>query len=586
MKTDNPERDAPSDHTASPHNRGFNPAAALADASLRAAALARLTGGLAPGALALAYLDWAAHLAMAPKKQAELLNEAIRNAERLTDYAYATDEKVRQGGQDQRFSAEGWNKWPFSFMANAFQLQQQWWQNATTGVPGVSRKHEDLVAFTTRQVLDTLAPSSFPLTNPELLWRTIQSGGSNLVEGFERFVTDAQRVADGTPPPGAENFAVGQNVAITPGYVVHRNEIAELIQYASTASAVRPEPILLVPSWLTRSYIFDLSPHDSLVKLLCEQGFTVFLISWKNSGPEDRNFGLEDYRTLGVMEALTAINAIAPYQKVHAAGYSLGGTLLAIAATAMARDGDDRLATLTLLAAETDFTEAGEMARFVDEGQIAFVEDMMRKFGLFDSRQMTAAFETLHSKDLAFSRAVREYLLDESAPVTDLVAWSADTMRVPFALHSECMRALFLGNDFAQNRLSATGQPVKLCDLHIPVFVVGAENDHLAPWRSTFQAAERVKGQVTYVLASGEHDAAILSEPGRAGIFRIGAVSHPDDPERFLASSQPKQGSWWLEWTYWLSGYSGPANILQAMGAPQSGYPVLEPSPGSYMPGR
>jgi polyhydroxyalkanoate synthase len=584
MKTGNLEAGAPTGPAGSRDNRTLSPMTAFTDASERVAAMARLTGGLSPNALALAYLDWATHLAATPRKQVELLNEAIRSAARLGNFASPQAARTETDLQDECFSASAWAKWPFSFMAQAFHLQQQWWQTATTGVPGVSAKHEELVAFMAREFLDAAAPSNFPLTNPEIFWRTFQTGGRNLVQAFEKFVADSQRAAEGLPLTGIENFAAGQTVAVTPGNVVFRNELIELIQYTPMASAVRPEPVLLVPSWLRKYYIFDLSPQNSLVKFLIEQGFTVFMISWKNPRQEDRDLGLEDYRTLGVTEALDAIGAIAPYQKVHAAGHGLGGTLLSIATAAMARDHDERLATLTLLAAQTDFAEAGELSRFVDESQVAFAEDLMRKHGFLDPRQMADVCDMLEAKDQVVSRAVRQYLVEEQATMTDLSAWNADAMRVPFRLHSDCLRKLFLGNDFALGHLSAAGQPVRLCDIRVPVFAVGSERDHIAPWRSTYEIAQRVNGQVTYLLTSGGHTSTVLSKPDYPDGYRIGPANPSDvGPERFLAEAQQKTGPWWPDWVAWLSSYSGPVNILQAMGAPQSGYPVLDAAPGTYV---
>jgi polyhydroxyalkanoate synthase len=348
---------------------------------------------------------------------------------------------------------------------------------------------------------------------------------------------------------------------------------------------VRREPVLFVPPWIKKYYILDLSPQNSLVKYLTDQGFTVFMISWKNPGPDDRDLGLDAYRTLGIMEALAAINAIAPFQKVHAAGYCLGGTLLSIAAAAMARDGEDRLATLTLLATQTDFTDTGEATLFLDESEVASIEDVMRPQGFLDERYSTAAFQMLWSKDLAWSRIIGEYLLDKRSPVTDLTAWNADAPRVPYRLHSESLRELFLANDLAEGRLTAGNVPVRLSDIRLPIFAMGAEHDHIVPWQSTYRINSQVEGQVTYVLATAGHGTSIVAKPGCADCsFRIGHANHTDpDPVRFSAESQQKQGSWWPEWAAWLSNYSGPADIWQAMGAPQSGYAVGDAAPGTYV---
>jgi polyhydroxyalkanoate synthase subunit PhaC len=311
------------------------------------------------------------------------------------------------------------------------------------------------------------------------------------------------------------------------------------------------------------------------------------MISWKNPRPEDRDLGLEHYRTLGVAEALAAISAIAPFQKVHAAGYCLGGTLLSIAAAAMARDGEDRLATLTLLATQTDFSDTGEATLFLDEGEAASIEDLMRTQGFLDERAASAAFQMLWSKDLAWSRIIGEYLRGERSPVTDLTAWNADAPRVPYRLHSECLRELFLGNDLAEGRFVAGNEPVALSDIRLPVFAMGAEHDHIVPWQSTYRISGQIEGPVTYVRSGGGHGTSIVEQPGCADCgYRIGHINHAEpDPERFLAGSQQRQGSWWPEWAAWLANYSGPADIWQAMGAPQSGYPAGDAAPGTYVLG-
>ena len=571
-------------------------ATALADVVDRSlhATVARFTGGLSPAALAEAYLDWATHLAFAPGKRLALVDKAVRKSIRFANFAHrcaleggSTQCCIEPLPQDRRFVGEAWQKWPFNFIYQSFLLQQQWWHNATTGISGVSKHHEKMVEFMTRQLLDMVAPSNFPLTNPEILSRTLSAGGLNLATGLRNLVEDYERTIGGKPPVGSEKFLVGRDVAITPGKVVYRNRLIELIQYAPATAAVRPQPILIVPAWIMKYYILDLSPQNSLVKYLTEQGFTVFMISWKNPGAPDRDLGLDDYRRLGVMSALDVISAVVPKEKIHAVGYCLGGTLLAIAAAAMARDGDDRLATLSLLAAQTDFTEAGELTLLIDESQLAFLEDMMWEQGFLDSRQMAGAFQMLRSNDLVWSRLVYDYLIGERQPISDLMAWNADATRMPYRMHSEYLRKLFLDNDLAEGRFPAGGEAVSLNDIRAPIFAVGTERDHVAPWRSTYKINLQAETEVTYLLTSSGHNAGIVSEPGHAGrSFRVNTKSISDhylDPERFLAEVRRQDGSWWPQWTAWLSERSSPPAALPSMGAPQAGYPPLEDAPGAFV---
>ena len=402
-----------------------------------------------------------------------------------------------------------------------------------------------MVEFVSRQILDMVSPSNFLATNPEVLRQTVSKGGMNLVSGLRNLVEDWERAVSGKKPVGTENFVVGRDVAATPGKVVYRNRLIELIQYAPATDKVRPEPVLIVPAWIMKYYILDLSPQNSLVKYLTEQGFTVFMISWKNPSPEDRDLGLDDYRTLGVMAALDAIGAIVPDQKVHAVGYCLGGTLLSIAAAAMARDGDDRLKSITLLAAQTDFTEAGELMLFINESQVAFLEDMMWEQGFLDAKQMAGAFQMLHSSDLVWSRMVRDYLMGERAPMIDLMAWNADATRMPYRMHSEYLRRLFLNNDLAEGRFIVADKPVALTDIHAPIFTVGTVRDHVAPWRSTYKINLLTDTDVTYLLTSGGHNAGIVSEPGHDGrsfqVMTKVTDAHYVDPESLPGAGAAKR---------------------------------------------
>jgi polyhydroxyalkanoate synthase subunit PhaC len=555
--------------------------------------MARFTLGLSPAALAASYLDWATHLASSPGKQMQLVQKGVRKLFRLTQHACqcalrgTTQSCIEPLPQDRRFAGEAWQEWPYNLIYQSFLLQQQWWHNATTGVRGVTKQHENAVAFASRQILDLCAPSNFLLTNPELQQRTIRQGGMNLVRGAQNLIEDWERAISGKKPVGTDAFQVGRDVAVTPGKVIFRNRLIELIQYAPSTEQVRPEPVLIVPAWIMKYYILDLSPQNSLVKYLTDQGFTVFMISWRNPEPEDRDLGMDDYRTLGVMAALDAVSAVVPDRPVHAVGYCIGGTLLAIAAAAMARDGDERLRSLSFLAAQTDFHEAGELMLFINESQLTFLEDMMWEQGFLDSRQMAGAFQILRSNDLIWSRNLREYLMGERGEMFDLMAWNADATRMPYRMHSEYLRRLYLNNDLAEGRYQVEGKSIALTDIRGPIFMVGTTRDHVAPWRSVHKIHLLADTEVTFLLTVGGHNAGIVSEPGRNGRgYQVMTTSHADrylDPDEWAATAPRKDGSWWPEWLAWLTTRSGEPAPPPGMGAPEAGYASLADAPGSYV---
>lgn len=430
-----------------------------ADHAFRAG-LARSTGGLSPTAMLDAWSDWAIHLAASPGKQAELAMSAAMKAWRLGLYAIAggrCEPCVEALPQDRRFDGDAWQAQPFGLTAQAFLSAQQWWGEATTGVHGVSAQHERMAEFGARQVLDTISPSNFLATNPEALRATLDESGANLVRGWMNAMEDAGRALRHEPPPGAERYRPGETVAVTPGQVVYRNHLIELIRYAPATDRVRAEPVVIVPAWIMKYYILDLSPENSLVRWLVGKGHTVFMISWRNPGPEDRDLGMEDYRRLGPAAAIEAVCAITGARGVHAVGYCLGGTLLTVQAALMAREGDERLRSMTLLAAQMDFTEAGELTLFTTESQVAFLESLMWAQGYLDSRQMAGAFTMLRSSDLLWSRIERDYLMGERREANDLMAWNADGTRLPYRMHSEYLRQLFLENRLAAGRFVAEG---------------------------------------------------------------------------------------------------------------------------------
>jgi polyhydroxyalkanoate synthase len=551
---------------------------------------ARFTQGVSPHAQFTAWSDWFYHLSRAPGRQMELALQAVVFASRLAGLATGQTQTppFPPAAGDRRFADPAWQKPPYLFWQQAFLAQEEWWRNATRQVRGESEKNADRVAFMARQLLDVVSPSNIPWLNPAIVERTLKEHGGNLARGASNFMEDVYRLLAMDPDGARDGFRVGEDIASTPGEVVFRNELMELIQYRPVTPDVYAEPVLIVPAWIMKYYVLDLLPERSLVRYLVSRGFTVFMVSWHNPTSADRGIAFDDYRTKGVMAALDAIDKIVPNRKVHAAGYCLGGTLLSIAAATMARDGDERLASATLLAAQTDFSEAGELMLFVDESQIAFLEDMMWDQGVLDTRQMAAAFSALRSNDLVWSKMAREYLLGERDQTTDLTAWNADQTRLPYRMHSQYLRGLFLENRLTAGRYAVNGQVIALKDIRVPLFAVGTETDHIAPWNSVYKLHLFTDSELTFVLTNGGHNAGIVSEPGHASRHYHVATRAPGDryvdSATWRARAQRTEGSWWIKWADWLAERSDAQRVAPpSMGAPAQGLGPLCPAPGTYV---
>jgi polyhydroxyalkanoate synthase len=553
---------------------------------------ARLTQGVSPHAQFAAWYDWFSHLARAPGSQLELALQAYVFAARLaalaTGHGDGAGLPFQPEPNDRRFADPAWQKMPYLFWQQAFLAQEEWWRNATHQVRGERRRSADRVAFMARQMLDGISPSNVPWLNPVIIGQTLKEGGANLVRGANNFIEDLYRLLTMNPDGSGKDFRVGENIAITPGEVIFRNELIELIQYKPATPDVYAEPVLIVPAWIMKYYVLDLLPEHSLVRYLVSRGFTVFMVSWRNPTAADRAITFDDYRTKGVMSALDAVNKVVPDRKVHATGYCLGGTLLAIAAATMARDGDERLATATMLAAQTDFSEAGDLMLFVDESQVAFLEDMMWDQGVLDTRQMAAAFTALRSNELFWSKMTREYLLGERERATDLTAWNADQTRLPYRMQSQYLRALFLENRLTAGRYAVEGEVIALKDISVPMFAVGTETDHISPWNSVYKLHLFTDNELTFVLTNGGHNAGIVSEPGHRGRYYHVATRKPGgryvDSATWLANAKRTEGSWWEQWVSWLAERSDSERVKPPeMGAPARGLKPLCAAPGTYV---
>ena len=533
----------------------------------------------------LAFTDWAIQLSGQPDRQKALGDLAYRDAVAFWQQAMGQPvELIVPAPDDHRFTHPSWRTNPFALAQQSFLRAERWWRDATTSVPGVSAQHERMVSFITRQMLDAVSPSNSPLLNPEVLEASRSSNGDNLRHGFSNFLQDLTLLTQKALPLA---HVPGVDVAITPGQVVFRNGLIELLQYTPTTATVRPEPILIVPAWIMKYYILDLSPGESLIRYLVSEGFTVFCISWLNPGAAQHDLGLDDYRIQGVTAARDAIAAICGAPKIHALGYCLGGTLLAIAAAAMARDGDKSLASVGLLAAQTDFTEPGELQVFMDEGQLAELDELMAKQGYLDGSQMAAAFAMLRATDMIWSRSTRRYYLGEQEQVSDMMSWDADTTRMPARMHSEYLHKLYLHNDLAEGRLIVEDRPVAISDIKVPCFLVSAETDWVAPWKSVYKFLLLNGADVTFALASGGHNGGIVSVPGMPHRhYRLlrrptGATFEAAQP--WMDATPPIAGSWWTEYVAFLGTQSSPAAAPPPMGNAAVRLGPFELAPGSYV---
>ena len=548
--------------------------------------MSRPYGGLSPIALALAHADWALHWMASPGRQAVLAQRAVELGSQawqnvVADAMGASEETPDKDG---RFADPSWRSWPYSAIKEGYKALDAWWREAAQHGGGVSRHHQHMVSFFTGQTLDALSPSNWAATNPEVLRAAQASHGRTLREGMHFFLQDLREQMSARADTPAEDlaplpFAVGKDVAVTPGKVVFRNHLIELIQYSPTTDKVLPEPVLIVPSCIMKYYILDLSPANSMVRYLVGQGYTVFIVSWRNPDASDRDLGMQDYLRLGVMEAMAAVKERTQAPRIHALGYCLGGTFLAMVAAALGHEsradqgkGPARehvafpphmpeLASVTLLAAQTDFSEPGEMGVFIDDDQIQALRQDMERKGYFSGKAMAGSFQFLNARDLVWSRSTRRYLLGQDEVDFDLMSWNADVTRLPARMHSEYLSSLFLNNALATGQYRVGGVGVALMDIHAPMLVVGTTRDHVSPWRSVYKIHLQTDTHVTFILAAGGHNAGIVSEPGRPRrSYQIAATEDGNGwtgPDEWEASAPVREGSWWEAMDAWLKERSG-----------------------------
>ncbi|TVR63303.1 MAG: alpha/beta fold hydrolase [Candidatus Competibacteraceae bacterium] len=488
---------------------------------------------------------------------------------------------------DQRFQDPAWTDQPgFAYLKEMYLLYSRWIEDAIHVTEGIDPDRRQRAAFWVRQWLDAIAPSNFFLTNPEALRRGLASHGYSVLWGLQNWLRDAAAGEVRMVEPDA--FRVGRDLATTPGQVVLRNELLELIQYAPTTERVRTIPIVLVAPWINKYYIMDLSPHNSLVRYLVGQGFTVFATSWKNPGPEARAVTLDDYLLKGVRPALEAARAICGVPQVHATGYCLGGTALAMLLAWLNADPVDRAANpvahWTAFTTLVDFNDPGEIGVFLSEDSFDFLKQRMDAEGHLDGADMAKAFRLLRPNNLIWHYVMHSYLYGEELPSSDVLFWNCDTTRMPAAMHEFYLRELYLNNRLVEpGGLEIGGRRLDLGAIQQPLYAVGAEQDHIAPWKQTFRLCGLIGGPARYVLATSGHILGIINPPVTPPKRRywVGDASDRFYPEAWRDGTGKVPGSWWEDWIHWLNERCGPLTDPPSPGNAQ--YPPLEAAPGRYV---
>ena len=493
---------------------------------------------------------------------------------------------VRPQPDDQRFADPVWTQQP------GWDLLKQWYllgtrmvQDALFDTPGLSPKERRRAAFWWRQWLNAAAPTNFLLTNPVAMRKAVETRGESLRRGFEVFMKDME--ARTVRMTGLEAFAVGKNLALTPGAVVFRNRLLEVIHYAPTAAAVRPVPVVIVTPCINKFYVLDLQPQKSLVKYLLDHGFDVYITSWKNPGAEMRDTAFDDYIVEGVGEAVRVARELSGAPKVHAVGYCIGGTLLSVylarEAGRLPRE-EVPVAHWTLLATLVDFQSPGDIEVFIDEGSVKWLTDSMRARGYLDGAEMAATFRLLRSNSLVWHYLEHGWLYGEPPKPSDILYWNMDCTRMPSRMHEFYLRSLYLDNKLVKpGALVIAGQPIDLATIHVPLYQVAAEDDHITPWRQTFRINSYVTGTKRFVLTTSGHILGIVNPPVQPPKrrFTVGRAHRGQSAEAWHAAAEQHAGTWWEDWIPWLAERCGEPGTPPALAS--AAWPKLADAPGTYV---
>jgi polyhydroxyalkanoate synthase len=504
------------------------------------------------------------------------------------------EEKEEEGGRrpDKRFSEPEWENNPFyQTLKESYLLASEYLLKEADETDGQDTEEEEeeqrRLKFHLRQFVDAMAPVNFLLTNPAALRRIAQTGGASLAEGTRNLLADLREGRLSMTDTTA--FELGKDIALTPGKVVYRNELIELIQYEPKTERVYEVPILFIPPWINKYYILDLRPKNSMVNHLLEGGFQVFMISWKNPDASMEDITFEDYMTLGLFSAAGVVKDITGSEKINPVGYCVGGTLLAVALAWLAASeaGDENpFGASTFMVSLQDFTDVGETAVFIDEPQVEFMEQQMMERGYLDNRKLANMFNLLRSNDLIWSNVVNNYLLGQKPPAFDLLYWNADGTRMARAAHSFYLRNTYLENNLVKpGKLEIKGRPIDLSKITGEIYAVGAERDHIVPWYSAWKISQLTSAKTRFALASSGHIAGMINPPSRAKgkhwVNEGGDAGEARTAEEWRKNATEHEGSWWENWTGWLEPRSGEKVDPPSVG--NDNHPPVEDAPGTYV---
>jgi polyhydroxyalkanoate synthase len=486
---------------------------------------------------------------------------------------------------DRRFKHEDWQENEvFDFIKQSYLLSARWIQNVVKDVEGLDDRTAQKVDFYTRQFVDAMAPSNFLMTNPEVLRRTVETGGENLVRGLNNLLADLERGKGNLQirMTDFEAFKVGENIATTPGAVVFQNDLMQLLQFTPTTETVLKRPLLITPPWINKYYILDLRAKNSFIRWAVSQGHTVYVISWVNPDERLAEKSFEDYMLEGPIAALDAIEKATGEREINAIGYCIGGTLTACTLAYLAAKKDTRIKSATFLTTMVDFAEAGELSVFIDEEQIKAMEEKMEKRGFHEGHEMAVTFNMLRANDLIWSFVVNNYLLGQEPFPFDLLYWNSDSTRMPARMHSFYLRQMYQQNKLIEpGGIELAGVKIDLRKIGIPVYLLSTREDHIAPWKSTYRATQVYKGQTRFVLAASGHIAGVVNPPEAGKYSHWVNAELPASPDEWFAGATELSGSWWPDWHRWASALAPETVPARKPGSGK--LKVIEPAPGSYV---